>query len=84
MEPNQRRALRRGFAYLRGDEADDHVLVVVNYSANDVDAEVPLPAVMVGAVLEDVWSGDQIDESQGETLTMTMPAWSFIVLKQAG
>jgi hypothetical protein len=39
---------------------------------------------MVGAVLEDVWSGDQIDESQGETLTMTMPAWSFIVLKQAG
>ena len=58
--------------------------MVVNYSSNDVDAEVPLPAVMVGAVLEDVWSGDQIDESQGETLTMTMPAWSFIVLKQAG
>ncbi len=38
---------------------------------------------MVGAALENVWSGDQIDGNQGETLTMAMPAWSFIVLKQA-
>lgn len=72
------------FAYLRGGEGDDRVLVVVNYSATDVNADIPLPVAMAGTALEDVWSREPIDGGQNDTLTLSMPAWSFVALKQAG
>lgn len=72
------------FAYLRGDEDHEQVLVVVNYSANDVEADIPLPAVLAATALEDVWSGEQIDGPRSEALKISMPAWSFVALKHAG
>jgi glycosidase len=84
------------FAYQRGGEdgrgqgervATPLVIVLLNFSGNDVEAVVDLPEVtavsFAGSELTDLWSGDSIPAVAGGRVTTRMPRWGFRFLTRA-
>lgn len=75
----------RVYAYIRAlDAARDPALVVLNWRAEDADAEIRLPeefrALGRDGTLRDALSGEGIRVRGGETLTVPVPGYSALVL----
>lgn len=70
------------FAYLRmGADGANPVVVVLNFSASDLQAAVELPAEvgrsLASGQLSDLWSGEEIQAPQEGRLKVDVPGWSF-------
>jgi glycosidase len=63
------------------------VIVLLNFSGNDVEAAVELPEVTAvsfeGRDLTDLWSGEPVPAAAGGRVTVAMPSWGFRFLTQA-
>jgi glycosidase len=76
------------FAYLRGKEnGQEPVVVLLNFSGDDVEAAVELPEVTAasfeGSELTDLWSGDPVPAAVGGRVTVAIPGWGFRLLARA-
>jgi cyclomaltodextrinase / maltogenic alpha-amylase / neopullulanase len=76
------------FAYLRGNEnGDEPVVVLLNFSGDDVEAAVELPEVtavtFAGRELTDLWSGEPVPAAAGGRVTVAIPGWGFRFLTRA-
>jgi glycosidase len=71
------------FAYLRqgAEEGDAPIVVVLNFSADDIDASVTLPADLAGSTLADLWTEESLASSGDGALLASAPAWGFRILK---
>lgn len=68
------------FGYLRHEDGEDPIVVIVNYSSDDIEGTISLPDALAGTSLVDLWAGDQLSPNGG-TLTVDMPTWGLRVLK---
>jgi cyclomaltodextrinase / maltogenic alpha-amylase / neopullulanase len=68
------------FGYLRHEDGEDPIVVIVNYSRDDVEGSISLPEMLAGTSLVDLWA-DELLNPNGTTLTLDMPAWGLRVLK---
>ncbi len=76
------------FAYLRGNQnGDEPIVVLLNFSGNDVEAAVALPEAIAasfeGSELTDLWSGEPVPAAAGGRVTVAMPSWGFRFLARA-
>ena len=77
------------FGYLRhGDPADPPVLVLLNFSRDGVQAQVPLPAGFAEFAqrgeLTDLYANERVPLTGGDRLSIPVPAWGIRVLADAG
>lgn len=68
------------FGYLRHEEGEAPVVVVLNFSTNDLDATVQLPGALAGSPLTDAWTGEPIPGPSGDAIEIGVPAWGLRVL----
>jgi len=76
------------FAYVRTNDAGgDPVVVLLNFSATDVESMVELPelaaAYFEGRELTDLWNGECVSAPVGGQVTIAVPGWGFRVLTNA-
>ena len=76
------------FAYLRTSGAEARpVVVVLNFSASDLEATIDLPEAAVGMFeserLTDLWTSEDVPAMRGEALTTSVPAWAFRLVTRA-
>jgi glycosidase len=72
------------FGYLRQGEGAAPIVVVVNYSPDELDANISLPADVVGARLTDLWTDESIAADNGDILTIPMLPWAILILRVDG
>ncbi len=70
------------FAFLRmNDAGDEPVVVLLNFSATDVEATAELPQAAATSFgdeeLIDLWSGEAVPAPSGGRITVTVPGWGF-------
>lgn len=68
------------FGYLRHEDGEDPIVVIVNYSRDNVQGSITLPEVLAGTSLVDLWADEHLNPN-GTTLTLDIPAWGLRVLK---
>jgi glycosidase len=73
----------RLFSYLRKNaDGKDGVVVVLNFTADDVEATVPLPAGFAGSGrLVDLWADEELSDTAGGVLSAPIPGWGFRIVK---
>jgi hypothetical protein len=54
--------------------------VVLNFSADEIEATVSLPPELAAADLIDLWTGELLSPPVSGRLTVPLPAWGFRVL----
>jgi cyclomaltodextrinase / maltogenic alpha-amylase / neopullulanase len=72
------------FGYVRTDDEGRHpVVVLLNFSEDELEASVMLPAGLAESStgeLTDLWSDEPVSPATGNRLTVSIPAWGFRVL----
>ena len=76
------------FAYLRGTQnGDEPVVVLLNFSGDDIEAVVELPEVTAvsfeGSELIDLWSGEAVPAAASRRVTVAIPGWGLRFLTPA-
>ncbi|HLL49420.1 MAG TPA: alpha-amylase family glycosyl hydrolase [Thermomicrobiales bacterium] len=76
------------FAYVRTNDAgEDPVVVLLNFSGDDVEATAELPKAAAEALsdreLIDLWSGDTLPAMSARGVSIAIPGWGFRFLAAA-
>jgi glycosidase len=70
------------FAYLRQGVGEENapIVVVLNFSAEDIEASVTLPAELSQSALIDLWTAESFAAPADGAFVTSIPAWGFRIL----
>jgi glycosidase len=84
-QPLEAQPSKQVYGYVRyADPADQPLLVLLNFSDQELEADVPLPAAFAALAqqpaLHDLLAGETVPLGSGEALRVPLPAWGARIL----